>query len=228
MDVEYQDHPYEANVGYMRKSVSALDSRGIKLDSLLDIGAAHGNFSELFQDIWTEAKITAMECNDLDSYYLDRHTNWDVKYLCLGDKPCKKTFHMDKNDAVSMGASFYKEDTQHFDGTISVEKDIVTLDSLKLPPQDFIKIDTQGSEVDIIKGGQNTIKNARFLLIECSFVEYNEGGCLIDDVIRETQKLGFRIMDTFGVRDGAHYHGEQRIQVDVLFAKENEKVFGVV
>ena len=228
MDVEYYDYPWEANCGYMIPYIKALADRGIKLDSLLDIGQAHGHFSSLFESIWPDASITGVECNELDAHYLDRHPTWNVNFACLGSEPCKKIFNVNPVDQVGGGSSFYKEDTKHFDGCLEYEKDIVTLDSMKLPPADFIKMDTQGSEVDIIKGGQNTIKNARFLLIECSFVEYNKDGCLIDDVIRETQKLGFKIIDTFGTKDGAHYHGEQRIQVDVLFAKENEKVFGVL
>ena len=40
--------------------------------------------------------------------------------------------------------------------------------------QDLVKLDTQGSEIDIMNGGSRMINNTSVVIIEVSHVEYNE------------------------------------------------------
>lgn len=227
MALNYYYYHHKDCVGYMKPTLDSFKERVGGVSSLLDIGAAHGHFSRQFLELWPEAKVTAIECNPLDNYYLDKE-DWDVKYVCLGDKPCKKVFYTSKEDQVGGGSSFYLENTKAFDERIEKEMDIVTLDSLNLEPHEFIKLDTQGSEVDIFKGGEKTISQAKYLLIEMSLLEYNEGGCLIDDVMEQTRKLGFRLWATLGPHNGAHWYKGQQLQLDGLFVKEDIDIFNVV
>ncbi len=219
----YEITPEEA-VGYMDWHLHALKRKGVEIRSILDIGAAHGHFSRFALTVWPGAEITAIECNPLDKHYLDR-TNWDVHYVCLGDKPCTRTFYTNPNDPVGGGSSIYRENTSAFDAPVETPVEIQTLDSLNLGAFDLIKMDTQGSELDIIHGGKETIQKARYLLMELSFMPYNAGGCLIDDVLAETRAIGFRMIDTFGPTNGGHVWNNEKIQVDVLFAKETEPIF---
>jgi len=214
--------PEEA-VGYMGPHLDALRKQ-VAIKSILDIGAAAGHFSKFALRYWPEAKVTAIECNEINKFFLDP-TNWNVQYACLGDKACTKTFYINPMEKHGGGSSFYIENTKHFDNSSEYEKEIITLDSMELLPHDLIKIDTQGSELDIIKGGEETIKQAKYLLLELSFVEFNKDGCMIDDVLAYTRKLGFRIIDTFGPQFGGHWWEGRKIQVDVLLAKETEPVF---
>ena len=89
---------------------------------------------------------------------------------------------------------------------------------------DLIKIDTQGTELDIINGGIETIKQARFLLMELSFLPYNEGGCMIDDVLAKTRELGFVMLDTFGPAFGGHWYAGRKVQADVLLVKKGDPI----
>lgn len=211
----------EQAVGYMRPHFEVLQENGVNIETVLDIGAAHGHFSGFIRTIWPDAQITAIECNERDRYFLDK-TNYDVRYVCLGDKSCKKDFFIDKDSIAGGGSSFYKENTSSFDGAFTETKDIVTLDSMKLGAYDLIKIDTQGTELDIINGGEETVKQARFLLLELSFLPYNIGGCMIDDVLAKTREMGFVMLDTFGPAYGGHWYKRRKVQVDVLFAHKND------
>lgn len=80
-------------------------------------------------------------------------------------------------------------------------------------PIDFIKLDVQGSELDIIRGGENTIKNTTFVMAEVSLLEYNQGAPLIDAVVDKMVELGFCIVDV------VDYHRSNGIiiQLDLLF-----------
>ena len=213
----------EQAVGYMAFHLEAL-GRQTKINTILDIGAAHGHFSHMAQRIWPDVRVTAVECNPRDKKYLE-DTNWAVHYACLGDKECKKTFYVNPLELEGGGSSFYIENTTHFDNCIEEEMDIITLDSLDLLPHDLIKIDTQGSELDIMKGGEKTLANARFLLLELSYIDFNQGAPLIDDILAYTREQGFRMIDVFGPQFGGHWWQGRKTQADVLLAKEDEDVF---
>ena len=79
----------------------------------------------------------------------------------------------------------------------------------------MIKIDTQGSELDIIKGGLNLINNSKGLLLECSLTNCNENAPLFDKVKEYLETINFHqkeILDN-------HYYKNEIVQIDVLFVK---------
>ncbi len=79
----------------------------------------------------------------------------------------------------------------------------------------FIKLDVQGYELQVIRGGGQTLKRACAVLSELSFVELYEGQPLIGDVIAAMAERGFRLADIYEVwRDPATGLG---FQCDGLF-----------
>ena len=55
----------------------------------------------------------------------------------------------------------------------------------------MIKIDTQGSELDIINGGIETFSKAKVVIAEVSLIDYNEGGCTKQQIIDKLTELKF-------------------------------------
>lgn len=209
----YQSPTAEHAVGYMRWHLEQLTG----IQSMLDVGMAHGHFSDFFHTLFPDAVITGVECNDRDNYFL-KDSPFDVRFACLGKENCTGTFYISKEDEVGGGSSFYKENTFAFEETIAETKPIIRMDDMFPHSQfDFIKIDTQGSEMDIIEGGKETIRKAKYLLLELSFLPYNDGAPLIDDILPVVRSLGFRMIDTFGPQLGGHTWNDRKIQVDVLF-----------
>lgn len=219
-NVNYYETNWRDSVGYMEWHLRSLKERGANPESLIDIGAAHGDFSKMFLEIWPKSNITAFEANKLDSHYLD-NTNWDVYYRALGEKEGKMTFYTNPDDPVGGGSSLYKENTQWFENAVEEKVQVSPLDSFDVQG-DFVKIDVQGAELDVIKGGHEVLNKADFLLLELSFLDYNLGAPLIDDVLRETFNIGFRMVDTFGPSMGGHIHNNKKNQVDVLLTKREE------
>jgi FkbM family methyltransferase len=68
---------------------------------------------------------------------------------------------------------------------------------------DFVKLDTQGSELDIIEGGASTFR-AKVLLanIEVEFIEMYKDQPLFGDVDRRMQELGFVLLDLNPLLEG--------------------------
>jgi len=81
-----------------------------------------------------------------------------------------------------------------------VSEQTVSLDSLDniLSGQqvDALKIDTQGTELEILKGGIGLLRDSVLLAeIECSFIERYEGQPLFEDIAKFMRQQGFDFID---------------------------------
>ena len=162
------------------------------VSSLLDVGANQGVFSKSFKDRYRIADIVCIEPNP----FLKDHLNTlglEVHSVGASNKNSKAIFHVNSNNKTSTGNSFYLEQTVHYSSTEEVEVNIVRLDDFFAGRTfDFIKIDTQGSEYDIVDGAKELIKKCKFLLIEVPFFPFNKGAPLANSVIPLIASLGLK------------------------------------
>jgi len=81
---------------------------------------------------------------------------------------------------------------------------------------DLIKLDTQGSELDILKGCPKTMSNCKMILAETDVGNYNQGCPSQAEVIDYLSTVGFRVLEIIEdqVSDG------KIIQQDILFIKD--------
>ncbi len=82
----------------------------------------------------------------------------------------------------------------------------------------LIKLDVQGSEIDILNGGIKLMKKADLILTECSVVEFNINGPLILDQLNFFNKHEFTFIDVVDLLYGKN---GRLLQVDVLFKNNN-------
>ena len=86
---------------------------------------------------------------------------------------------------------------------------------------DLIKIDTQGSEIDIIEGGLKLVSKAEFLLLEIPFFGvYNQGVPSFQVHIEKIDNFGFIPYDIVSLQ---RITSDILIQIDVLFVNKNSK-----
>jgi len=78
--------------------------------------------------------------------------------------------------------------------TNTIQMETVTLDSLNLKA-DFIKLDTEGSELEILKGGIETLENVLGVSIEVAFTELFSGQPRFRDVDAFLESHGFTLYD---------------------------------
>jgi FkbM family methyltransferase len=183
--------------------------------SILDIGAHTGEFYHLCRSNFNFDKYFLIEGNDSCESDL-AFLNLPMYIGLVGKEIGEIDFYKTKEDPKSTGNSIYRENTRHFkdDNVIIEKKKIVTIDSLNLGDFDLIKIDTQGSELDILEGAQNTIKNTKGIILEVSLINYNENGPLIKDVLKYMEKIGYEEKET--LKDH-HFSDGELIQKDILF-----------
>jgi FkbM family methyltransferase len=93
---------------------------------------------------------------------------------------------------------------------------------------DFIKLDTQGSELPILKGATDTVATAAAVKVEVEFVELYEGQPLFSDVECFMRAAGFQLVDLqrrYWKRDGyVKYPGQgQLIWADALYFRDQDE-----
>ena len=95
---------------------------------------------------------------------------------------------------------------------------------------DFIKLDTQGSELSILKGGADSLKKASGLEVEVEFAELYENQPLFNEVDSFVRKMDFGLFDIkryFWKRNNSKTFGSRKGQLvcgDALYFRGPEEV----
>jgi FkbM family methyltransferase len=186
----------------------------------LDIGAYQGTWTSDFKQIFPECAIMMIEGQNSKEPYLIKtqnvHPGVNYKIALLGAAEADVSFNIYESASSVL--------TEHHDtGAKTETRRLVTLDNLLAPESrnkpDFIKIDTQGYELEILKGGEKALAHAEFVLLEVSFLDIYVNCPLAIDVINFMKQHGFVIYDICSLMrrplDRALF------QSDFLFVKEN-------
>ena len=189
----------------------------IDFKNVLDIGAYEGQWSRLFTSIYPDANVLMIEANTEKEKTLKEIGNY--KIALLGGKDNEEVDYYKCLNGVPTGNGIYPENTEH---EFQPEKrKAITLPTLLGSEKgfDLIKMDVQGSELNIIKGALPIIKNTKYLLLELQTYPYNKGAPQIEEVVSYLHGLNFGFVDLFDLM----YSNNHLIQVDGLFINKNIK-----
>lgn len=196
---------------------------------IVDCGAAWGEWSSLIKSIFNDSTIIAIDSNKW-------HPNKEIpgaditEIATLSDKDYEEmVFYQKKenldNGTFCTGDSLFKENSHHYDkhNTVTRKVSTITLKTLlnkyNYNVIDLLKIDTQGSELIIMKGLMDILNKTTFIELECSVIEYNIGGCSLFQII-DFLKNQFDIYEICGL----HYHNNRLAQIDIIF-KNKDYIF---
>lgn len=194
---------------------------------ILDIGAYQGSWAKHIHKIFPKAQVFLIEANQDHQSRLEKLT-WvsGFEITLLGEKTKSSVNYYANKNTCSAGNSIFKEQTHFFDDSQIRQLPMVTLDSIvkkhHLTNIDFLKIDAQGSELNILKGANKAIAQTEFILLETQNLTYNQNAPHINQVFPFMEKLGFKLFDVTQI----HYlpSGEMA-QLDLLFVKQTSKFF---
>jgi FkbM family methyltransferase len=199
-----------------------LRDKGFRPRTILDVGAYKGKWSEEMKKIFTDSSFFLVEGNTDCRPFLQA-SGFPFCIAMLSDER-KFTYYYNHTGNDKTGNSLYRErTTAYVDSNCTVEKvDCDTLDAVvkrhTLEDIDFIKIDVQGSEKDVIMGGLDVVRNAKIILLELQLVEYNTGAPLIAEMIQFMDSIGFQMTDVTEL----HYTPNHTLlQIDVLFIRKD-------
>ena len=204
--------------------------RNYGLRSVLDIGANTGQFAALAREVLPDPKIYSFEpltsCYDELCKQICGMQPAEAFHFALGDE--NGTVAMQRNEftpsssLLPMNRRHWEElpGTEHStEESISVRRlDDVFADRVLETPL-FVKIDVQGFEERVLRGGPVTIRRAVALVLEMSSVPLYDGQPLFDDLYRLLREWGFvyrgNVDQIWSRRDG------RILQFDALFENTN-------
>ena len=161
-----------------------MDVKGI-----VHIGAHYGEEIQEYVDNGIQ-KITVFEplsgnFDVLSERLKDVNADIEGYQVALGSKKGTATMFLSSNEAQSSSILKPKDHLEHhpdvsFDGTEEVE--VETLDSYNIGEANFINIDVQGYELEVLKGGAETLKHVDYVYCEINRDELYEGNAFVEDL----------------------------------------------
>ena len=187
--------------------------------NILDIGALDGRWSMSMKQVFTNAEFLMIEPNKEMEPILRKSK---IQFLPCALSDVEKDADYFKLPGHA-GNGLYRENSKYGSSIAPIVENIktTTLESLFGNDRkfDLIKIDVQGSEIDVLNGGKEIAKKADLIVTECSLIEYNFNGPLIRDQINHFfDQLGFSLFDIVDLLYGKK--GEL-LQIDALFKNKN-------
>jgi FkbM family methyltransferase len=167
-----------------------------------DIGACVGDFTKEVEKNLPNAEVIMFDAmGEFMDLYNDMGNKYHLGVLSQYDGTVIDYYKNVENPA---GNSYYRENPQYSSGAnvlypegSSEERITMSLDSIvqsrKFPMPDFIKIDVQGAELDVLKGATEVLKHCNKILIETQHVEYNIGAPKMAEVRDYLHSLGFQL-----------------------------------
>jgi FkbM family methyltransferase len=194
---------------------------GLRPKTIIDVGAASG--TPALYEVFPEARHILIE--PLEEYI--SHLDSLVSRLNRAEYIIAAATATPGNIVINVhpdlvGSSIYKEDEDSDVNGVERTIPAMTLDDICFERGTegpyLIKIDTQGSELEVLKGAKTVLKDTEFVILEVSLFEFFKDGPQIYDCMNFMKEHGFVAYDLFDLQyrllDGA------MSQADIAFVRE--------
>ncbi len=195
--VQLEDDAWGASMMHGLARMSAL---GIRPASVIDLGAAQGNWTRQAMRFWPDAQYLLFEPlqereNELETFR-KTHPNAHLVLSAAGKQKGKVEFTV--SDDLD-GSGVYPDQA----GTKKRTVDVATIDDevhrLGLKPPFLLKFDTHGFEVPILEGARQTLKHTDLVVMECYGFRLSPGSLLAYEMCAHLEQYGFRLCDIVDV-----------------------------
>lgn len=203
----------------MFKLCNNLKILGFNPVSILDIGAYHGTWTKEIYKLFPNSNYMLIEAIDYPELKQINKHNITINNLILNDEEKLVDWYEMRNT----GDSMFKEKTHNFSNCLPIKRQSTTLDIFfnKGEIFDLIKIDVQGAEIPVLKGGINLIKNTSFIILEMPFMcQYNENTSNFLEHIKFMDDNGFIPYDIVDL----HRSDSLLFQIDMCFINKSHKL----
>ena len=210
---------------------------GDKKIRLLDVGAAGG--IEEFQDSWKPyiEKVDFILCEPHKESYtkIKSSENRIINKVLSNEKKLNNIFYETQKPECSSTKEFNLDYLKKFP---KVERfEVVKKSNIESTTIDhefnhanfphFIKIDTEGSELDILKGGEKTLESTLGLVVETYFSEFHKNQVKFGEIKNFLKSKNFEFIDFIRLvkweRHNHRHHGQVQV-ADVLFLISPEEI----
>jgi len=213
-------------------SLKNLYKLGFKPATIIDMGAYAGQWTLLAHEAFPEASILMLDAQAHKAPLLEQisraHPQQIQHRIILLGPEARDNVPFNQCDVAPTGASVlaYREAATFKEVRLRMETLDRVLADAGIGKPDFLKLDTQGYELEILKGAPKALASAQAVLMEVSTISLYEGGPLFHDVLTFMQAHQYRVYDVCSImRDPAD---DVLVQLDVLFVKADSFLFNKV
>jgi FkbM family methyltransferase len=177
----------------------------MNLQNIIHIGGHYGSEVKLYKEINSACIVEIFEPHPDTFTIMKNNVSNFSKINChnvaLGPiETTMKLFVETANQGQSNSLLTPKHHTTqypHIRFNDTIEVPVKTLDSFNLDSSyNFISIDVQGFELEVLKGATETLKNIDYLIVEVNNSELYEGCCMVKDLDLFLQKFGLQRVET--------------------------------
>ena len=209
INVEFSKNPRNH-----RQFLRYISKLPIEINSIFDIGAFKGEWSIEAQKIFKNAKFQLF---DINPYLLENpiKLNGNFHNILLSDT-IKNVEYFKLNGT---GDSYFKEKSKYYENVAPEVIQTNTLDNVLnsksslISNPDLIKIDSQGSELEIFTGAKNILLDLKIIIAELPIIEYNQGAPNFSEYIDFFDDLDFFPFQLIEV----HWSSKTIVQIDIAF-----------
>lgn len=195
--------------------------RGLRIRHAVDGGAHVGDWARMVTQLYPDVRVILVEPrtevhSQLNNFIRD-FPNCTVATVLLGSHEGFAEFHVSSTQSSVLpdhtGASF---------GFLE-KRQVATIDSLVREAGwsgvDLLKLDIQGYELEALAGAQKTLSACQAVILEVSFVRFQQGMPLANDVFEFMRSAGFVIYDILAL---THRPLDGRLaQADIMFLRND-------
>lgn len=213
-----------SNTNDIRKGLARCQQRNIDVNTVIDVGASNGLWSEICMANYPKSKYYLIEAqkeheNSLNSFKL-KHSNVDFKIVAAGNR---EGFILFDNTDLFGGLALDEETPDRNLITVPVTTIDVEVLNNSLKPPFLIKLDTHGYEIPILEGAAETLKLANIVIIEVYNFVIADKSLRFWEMCQYMEKLGFLPIDLVDV---LHTKKDNSLwQFDLIFVKNNRVEF---
>jgi FkbM family methyltransferase len=201
------------------------------IQTVIDVGSFTGGFAFAMRQMLPDAQIYSFEPLP-DNYRklvhnLEKFGRFQAFLTALGNERGELTFW--RNDFAASSSALAMSDLhkQSFPETghaVAIQVPVARLDELlgqvALTGKTLLKLDVQGYELEVLRGGGKMLEQVEYIFSEVSFRPLYEGQPLFDDVYGFLKPLGFAYAGNLDVLpspvDGTI------LQADALFIRQKD------
>lgn len=212
-----------SNAASTDRALERIVKRGMHVDTVVDVGASNGSWSETCMRYFSTASYLLLEAQPCHVPALEaccqRHSNAQYILAAVGNEDGSCFF----DDGDPFGGLASNAPTEACKTVLPMVRLDSAIRKAGLAGPYLLKLDTHGFELQIILGAEEMLRNTELAVIEAYVFRLNDKALLFYELCSEMDKRGFQMIDfsepLWREKDMALW------QWDLFFVKKENPVF---
>jgi FkbM family methyltransferase len=184
------------------RALERLAGLGFSPAHILDVGAYRGDFARECLRVWPDARISCFEplpsrVADLEAL-VRSHRRIRVYRCLVGAEVRDKVALHEAETASSVLPEWQPNQFPVHEYPMETIDHLFAADP-SAPPPEFLKIDVQGYELEVLKGAERTLSSLRVVLTEVNLLDIHQHVPLLDELVAWMSARSWAVYDVAGL-----------------------------